>query len=537
MNIISRWFNDVFISAFITFVYVMLNEILTTKFKLYFSFLFALFALPIIIFSQYHFNHFINLKSPNTMFYYGSMTTMLIAIAYGLNSIKFASFGNNFKYILMFIASFILISQYYIGKIKIGVIHSVTGATNAIPVVNMLKLQVLKANVNGGINGKKIDAEFIDGQSNPEVYKNEVKRMINEGIKIIFGAWTSNDRKAIKPIIEQNDALLFYPLQYEGLECSPNIIYTGSTPNQQLEVGVNWALHNLGKEFYLVGTDGVYARNANKIMRTVIEESGGKIIGEEYFPYGSQDYTQTIDKVMALKSCIVLNTINGSVANIAFFKTLYEKYIKKMEGKTFVPLADVYPVISFSITEHALSEMKPEHIVGHYAVWSYFQTIRSDVNKEFVNEYKSYYGKDAVINDPMESSYIGFNLWARAVSELDTNDDLAAIKNHMTENVYNAPEGEVILNNNHHLSKYVRVGMINKQRLFDIVYNTIGTVDPITWNKYLPGTKGLVCDHGESGYGSKFAHGPLTISNPTAYQVGQIHTSGNIINGTKKNIL
>ena len=174
--------------------------------------------------------------------------------------------------------------------------------------------------------------------------------------------------------------------------------------------------------------------------------------------------------------------------------------------------------------------MNPLHSIGHFAVWSYFQTIRSNINKEFVNEYKKYYSDNRddgeaglnVVNDPMESSYIGFNLWARSVSNLDNIDDLEKIRYDMTENPYEAPEGEVILNYNNHLSKYVRVGMVNKDKLFDIVYNTIGSVDPRVWNIYLPGTSGLSCDHGRKLYGSNYKPGPLNLDYVKIKNIGTI---------------
>jgi urea transport system substrate-binding protein len=168
--------------------------------------------------------------------------------------------------------------------------------------------------------------------------------------------------------------------------------------------------------------------------------------------------------------------------------------------------------------------MKPEYVIGHYAVWSYFQSIRSKINQQFVNQYKNFYGEGPtkIINDPMESSYIGFYLWARAIKELDNSTDLNLIREHMTENPLEAPEGEVILNYNNHLSKYVRVGMGNKDGLFDVIYSTIGPVDPRIWNSYLPMTAGLKCDHGRKLYGSSFKHGPLSLEANQGKQIGTI---------------
>jgi len=529
-------FNDILIGLFATFIVFILDKSLISDKTIHFIFVFLITVAPLLVFSQVIYNKYINLRATHTILYYSSIMIILSAISLFLNSIKLKAdnFGNIFnnylKYLICFILFYLVIHYFFIGVIKIGVIHSVTGATNAIPLVEMMKLQILKVNENGGINGRKIVADIVDGKSDPEVYKKEVQKFINDGIRVIFGGWTSADRKAMKPIVEQNNALLFYPLQYEGQECSPNIIYTGSTPNQQLEVGVLWALNNIGNTFYLVGTDSVYSRTANTIMKAIINKNGGRIAGEEYFPYGSTEYKEAAKRILTNKNCVILNTINGTTANIAFFDTLYDMYIEKNKGnKIYIPMSEVYPIVSFSITEHTFTLMKPERAIGHYAVWSYFQSLRSDTNHEFVKEYKNFYGEGPtkIINDPMESSFIGFSLWARAISELDKSDDLTMIREHMTENPYEAPEGEVILNYNNHLSKYVRVGMVNKQGLFDIVYNTIGPVDPRVWNIYLPGTTGLKCDHGRKLYGSNFKHGPLSMESNQGKQIGTVVNHSN----------
>jgi urea transport system substrate-binding protein len=535
MNFFISAYNDFITAIFITFVFYFLNYINNTEYSNYFVLLFISIIAPIIIFSQAYSNPYMNLRSLSAILFYGSIILLLLLVSIGLNMIHFKNksmelgYMHYYKYIAIFLLSGAILRYFYIGNIDIGIIHSLTGATNAQPLVDMLKFQIFKVNANGGINGRKINAHIVDGKSDPQVYKQEVQTFINKGIKTIFGAWTSADRKAIIPIIEKNNALLFYPIQYEGQECSKNVIYTGSVPNQQLEVGSRWALHNLGAQFYLIGTDSVYPKTANKILRAVIEKNSGKVLGEEYFPYGSTDYKGVIHKIMQNPSCIILNTINGTDANKALFENLYNAYKNKNKGKVFVPVSEVYPIVSFSITEHTFMQMKPEYVIGHYAVWSYFQSLKNKTNEEFVKEYKEFYlskiknGDDVhniIVNDPMVSSYTGFSLWARAVSELDNHKNLDFIKEHMIENPYQAPEGEVVLNNNNHLSKYVRIGMGNKNKLFDIVYNTLGPVDPIVWNEYLTGSNGMKCDHGQYLYGSSFKHGPLSLETNLDKQVG-----------------
>lgn len=530
-------FNDMAIALFATFMLMLLNKSNISDNKMAFSFLFIFTVAPLLIFSQAIYNKYLNYRSPSLIFYYISIMSIMCSLGLVINGInlkfnKFSSQYNDYiKYGLFFFLCFLVIHKYYIGTVKIGVIHSVTGATNALPLVKMLKLQITKYNENGGINGRKIDAKFVDGKSDPEVYKKETQQFIDEGRKVIFGGWRSADRKAMKEVVEKNNALLFYPLQYEGQECSPNIIYTGATPNQQLEVGVRWAINNVGKDFCLVGTYSAYSITANTIMKAVINKYNGRVLGEQLFPFGSTDYKEAVKSIMNHKSCIILNTINGTQANIAFFETMYNTYMEKIKNeKVFVPLAEVYPIISFSIAEHTFAVMNPLHSIGHFAVWNYFQNIRSNINRDFVDEYKNFYALDKddekggfnVVNDPMESSYIGLNLWVRAVSELNDVDNLDKIKEHMIENPYEAPEGEVILNNNNHLSKTVRIGMVNKNKLFDIVYNTVGPVDPRVWNLYIPGTSGLRCDHGKRLYGSAYKKGPLNLDIVNDQKIGRI---------------
>lgn len=542
MDFFITSYNDFVTAIFITFVFYFLNYINTTEYNSYFTVLFVSIITPVIIISHLYKNPYINIKKLGTVIFYISIIALLVLSTFILNIIHFKNktiqinYNNYYKYGIMAFMSFLILKYFFIGTIDIGIIHSLTGATDATPLVDMLNFQIFKLNANGGINGKKINPYIVDGKSDPQVYKQEVENFIKKGIKTIFGCWTSADRKAIIPTIEKNNALLFYPIQYEGQECSKNIIYTGSVPNQQLEVGCKWALHNLGTHFYLIGTDSVYPRTANKILRQVIEKNGGKVLGEEYFKYGGTDYKEVVNKIIQNPSCIILNTINGTQANKALFETLYLSYTSKNKGNPFVPVSEVYPIVSFSITEHTFSQMKREYIIGHYAVWSYFQSIKSKKNEDFVEEYKQFYknnskygnnnedkNHDVIVNDPMESSYIGFSLWARAVSELDDHKNLNNIRHHMIENPYEAPEGEVILNNNHHLSKYVRIGMGNKDKLFDVIYNTLGPVDPIVWNEYLSGSNGMKCDHGQYLYGNSFKNGPLSLEGDNIdKQVGNV---------------
>lgn len=359
--------------------------------------------------------------------------------------------------------------------IKVGVLHSLSGtlAISEKPVVESTLLAIEEINHSGGVLGRRIEPIVVDGKSDWQEFARQAERLITQDkVATIFGCWTSASRKTVKPVFEEYNHLLIYPVQYEGLEQSPNIIYTGAAPNQQIIPAVKWAFENLGKKFFLVGSDYVFPRSANEIVKAQVKALKGEIVGEEYLLLGSKDVKQIIDKIKRNKPSVILNTINGD-SNIAFFKALRQAGITP----------DKIPAISFSIAESELQAMGAE-VVGDYAVWNYFQSVRTPENQAFISAFQAKYGKDRVVNDPMEAAYFGVKLWAQAVAKAKS-DQTSAIRTALIRQSYNAPQGVVYIDpQSHHTWKTVRVGKITADRQFDIVWSSGRPVQPIPYPVY-----------------------------------------------------
>jgi len=289
--------------------------------------------------------------------------------------------------------------------------------------------------------------------------------------------------------------MLWYPVQYEGQECSKNIFYTGAAPNQQIEPSVDWLLENKGKEFFLVGSDYVFPRTANTIIKAQLEAKGAKVVGEDYLPLGSTEVTPIIAKIkQALPNGgVIYNTLNGD-SNVAFFKQL--------QGAGMGP--DKYPSMSVSIAEEEVKAIGPEYLKGHYAAWNYFQTVDTPANKKFVEAFKAKYGSDRVTNDPMEAAYVAVYIWKQGVEKAGTADDMEKVRAAAVGQTFDAPEGQVSLDANHHLSKVVRIGEVRDDGLFEIVYSTDKAVAPVPWNQYVAETKGFACDWSDPAKGGKY---------------------------------
>jgi len=209
--------------------------------------------------------------------------------------------------------------------IKVGVLHSLSGTipSNELAVSNATLLAIEQINAAGGLLGRTIEASIVDGQSSDAVFEQEARRLIREeNVSALFACWTSACRKTLKPIVETYNTLMFYPLHYEGIEASKNIIYTGSTPNQQITASLHWLIKNLGKKIYLIGSDSIFPRIANAIIRDYVNALNAEIVGETYLPLGSSDVVDALDQINRLKPDIILNTINGD-SNFAFFEALY----------------------------------------------------------------------------------------------------------------------------------------------------------------------------------------------------------------------
>lgn len=381
--------------------------------------------------------------------------------------------------------------------IKVGILHSLSGTMSISEksVVDAEQLAIAEINAAGGVLGKQIEAIVEDGASDWPTFAEKAKKLIDQDkVTTIFGCWTSASRKAVLPVFEEKKHMLWYPVQYEGQECSQNVFYTGAAPNQQIEPAVDWLLQNKGKNFYLIGSDYVFPRTANNIIKAQLAAKGGKTTGEDYLPLGNTEVTGIITKIKTAlpNGGVIFNTLNGD-SNVAFFK--------QMQGAGLGP--DKYPVMSVSIAEEEVKAIGTEYLKGHYASWNYFQTVDTPSNKKFVEAFKKKYGADRVTNDPMEAAYIMVYMWKQAVEKAKSTD-LEKVRAAALGQTFDAPGGKVTLESNHHLSKFVRIGEVGEDGLFKIVYATPAAVKPIPWNQYVADTKGYGCDWSDPTKGGKF---------------------------------
>jgi len=360
--------------------------------------------------------------------------------------------------------------------IKIGVLHSLRGtmAISETPLVDAVRLAVEEANQSGGVNGQQIEMIVADCRSDPAYCAQQAERLIvRENVKALFGCWTSDCRKAVKAVVEKHHHLLFYPLQYEGLEQSPDIIYTGAAPNQQIIPMAIWALQHKGNRFYLIGSDYIFPRAANMMAKDLLLAQGGRLLGERYLPLGASDMKSVVREIAALRPDFVLNTLNGD-SNLHFFRGLHEAGIDAARA----------PVFSTSITEVGLAAIGVEATTGHYAAWNYFQSMENDENKAFVARFRQRFGRDRVLDDPMEASYIAVKLWVEAVRSQGSTE-LALVKNVLMQQTLLAPEGIVAVDyDTRHLWKKAYIGKARDDGQFDIVWRSAQPIHPAPFPFY-----------------------------------------------------
>jgi urea transport system substrate-binding protein len=369
--------------------------------------------------------------------------------------------------------------------IKVGLLNSLSGtmAISEVTVRDSLKLAVDEINAAGGVLGKKIDPISEDGASDWPTFAEKAEKLISQNkVAAIFGCWTSASRKAVKPVFEKDKALLFYPVQYEGLEQSPYIFYTGATTNQQIVPGLDY-LKSQGKtSLYLVGSDYVFPRTANKIIKAYAAANGMKILGEDYAPLGSTEFATIVNKVAASKADAVFNTLNGD-SNVAFFKEY------KSAGLT----AATMPVVSVSIAEEEVKSIGTQYLAGQLTAWNYYQTTPGAVNEKFVKAYKAKYGQGKPTSDPMEAAYVSVYLW-KAMVEKAGSFDVAKVKAAADAGgiTFDAPEGLVTVDGaTQHVYKTARIGKIGDDGLITEVWNSGQPVKPDPYLKGYPWAAGL----------------------------------------------
>lgn len=357
-------------------------------------------------------------------------------------------------------------------SVKVGLLHSMTGsmAISEQAVLDAEKLAIKEINESGGILGKQIEYQEEDGASDPSTFASKAEKLVDQdGISTVFGCWTSSSRKAVKSIFEDYDALLFYPVQYEGMESSSNIVYTGAAPNQQIVPAIEYLIDKGYKKFFLLGSDYVFPRTANMIIQAQLDAAGLEVVGEEYADMDQTDFAAIIAKIEAAQPDVIINTLNGT-GNVSFFKQMSEKNYT----------SDKYMTMSFSIAEEEVATIGADILKGHLVSWNYYETTDTEKNKEFVEAYKKEYGEDRVTSDPAEAAYDAVYLWKAAVEKansFEVDDVLAAIEEGGIS--YDAPEGTVTIDgSNHHLAKTVRIGEVKDDGLIYEVYSTDAPVEP-----------------------------------------------------------
>lgn len=373
--------------------------------------------------------------------------------------------------------------------VKLGLLHSQSGtlAASEKPVANAVKLAVLEINESGALPGVRLELVERDGRSDERAFAQAAEELLrDENVAAIFGGWTSASRKAMLPALERHNALLFYPVQYEGVESSPHVVYLGAAPNQQIIPAVYWAMHDQGaKRFFLVGSDYIFPRMANEIIKDQVKALGGEIVGERYLPLGSAGQAPDIAAEIAkTRPDFILNTINGDT-NRDFFLALREADVTSTD----------IPTLSFSVDENLLREAGARLFSGDYAAWNYFQSVPGDANRDFVNRYKKAYGSDQVVSDAMESAYNGVYLWAEAVKKaaqqserckaLDCQPD--SVREHIANRSVQGPGGLVFVDpETQHLYKTARVGQILDDGQFLPVWSSNAPVRPEPYPIFRP---------------------------------------------------
>ncbi len=375
-------------------------------------------------------------------------------------------------------------------EVKIGVLHSLSGtmAISETSLKDVVLMAVEEINAAGGVMGKQIEPVVVDPASDWDLFAEKAKDLITKDeVAVVFGCWTSVSRKSVLPVFEDHNSLLFYPVQYEGEEQSLNVFYTAATPNQQLIPAAEYMMEEVGaKKFYLLGTDYVFPRTANKVLKAYLKTKGvpDENIVEEYTPFHHQDYQTIVDKIKKFAAggdACVLSTINGD-SNVPFYKEFAN------QGLT----SDDCPIMAFSVAEDELRAMDVPPLVGHLAAWNYFQSINSPENKKFVKNFKAFCernglpgGSKRVTDDPIEAAYFGVYVWKAAVEKAGSFD-VDKVREAVYGLEFDAPGGKKMMHaDNQHTLKPVYIGEIKKNGQFKIIYKSDGPVSPDSYSSYL----------------------------------------------------
>jgi branched-chain amino acid transport system substrate-binding protein/urea transport system substrate-binding protein len=375
--------------------------------------------------------------------------------------------------------------------IKVGILHSLSGtmAISETILKDLMLMQIADLNAAGGLLGRPVEAVVVDPASNWPLFAEKARELISrDKVVAVFGCWTSVSRKSVLPVFEELNGLLFYPLEYEGEEQSKNVFYGSSVPDNKAVPTLKYLMSKEGgsvKRFVLEGTDYVYPRTSNKIMRAFLKKEGvdDADILENYTPFGFSDWQTEVARIKAFgsagKKTAVVSTINGD-ANVPFYKELGNQGIK----------ATNIPVVAFSVGEEELAGIDTKPLVGHLAAWSYFESVKTPENTAFIKRWRDYtHNPNRVTNDPMESAYILFHMWSQAVTQAGSTD-VEAVTAAMIGQKVKSPSGfEVVMGENHHMAKPVMIGEIQANGQFEVVY-TSKLLQPKNWSPYVDANKG-----------------------------------------------
>ena len=384
------------------------------------------------------------------------------------------------------------------GTIKVGILHSLSGtmAISETVLKDVALMTIEEINAKGGVLGKKLEPVVVDPASDWPLFAEKARQLLSKDkVAVTFGCWTSVSRKSVLPVFKELDGLLFYPVQYEGEELERNVFYTGAAPNQQAIPAVEYLMSKDGggaKRFVLLGTDYVYPRTTNKILRAFLHSKGitDDNIMEEYTPFGHSDYQTIVANIKKFSTggkTAVVSTINGD-SNVPFYKEL---------GNAGLKATDV-PVVAFSVGEEELRGVDTKPLVGDLAAWNYFMSLKNPVNDEFKRKWAAYAkakglssADKPLTNDPMEATYIGINMWKQAVEKAGTTDVEKVIPA-VGGQTFAAPDGFTVEMDpkNHHLHKPVFIGEVKADGQFNVVWKSPGPIKAQPWSPYIPGDEG-----------------------------------------------
>ncbi|MFJ9553383.1 urea ABC transporter substrate-binding protein [Nocardiopsis sp. NPDC101807] len=360
--------------------------------------------------------------------------------------------------------------------VTVGLLHSLSGtmAISEVTVHDAVQLAIDEINADGGVLGRRIEPIVEDGASDEATFAERAQKLLqSDGVATVFGGWTSASRKAMLPVFERNDGLLWYPVQYEGLEASPNIVYTGATTNQQIIPALDYLREEGHTSLYLVGSDYVFPRTANQIITAYAQAHDMDVTAQEYTPLGHTEYATITDDIARTEPDAVFNTLNGD-SNVSFFQQLRSAGVSAQDT----------PVLSVSVAEEEIEGIGADNITGHLTAWNYYQSTPTDTNTGFVEAFTDAYGEERVTSDPMQSAYNAVHLWRAAVEEAGSFE-VADVRQALDGTTFDAPEGTITIDGaTQHVVKTARIGQVNDQGLIDEIW---ASPQPITPDPYLEG--------------------------------------------------